>query len=72
MGGENQPAAHLGSFRVQQIGGDYLSLIRCKVDSRFIDSCTACRSFGTPVKNQTRGRGHVDSTAAVATNEEIQ
>lgn len=47
-----------GSFRAQQIGGDYLSLIRCTVDSRFIDSCTAWHSS---VKNQTRGGAGVNS-----------
>ncbi len=40
--------ADFGSFRAQQIRWDYLSLIPCKVDSRFIDSCTACHSSGSP------------------------
>lgn len=53
MGGESQPPADFGSFGAQQIRGDYLSLIRCKADSRFIDSCTDCHSSGSPVKNQT-------------------
>lgn len=51
MGGESQAPGDLGSFRAQQIRGDYRSLIRCKADSRFIDSYTG------RLKNQTRWRG---------------
>lgn len=68
-GGESQPPADLGSFRAQQIRWDYLSLIPCKVDSTFIDSCTACHSFGSSVKNQPRGGGgDTNSKTTGATN----
>lgn len=72
MGGESQPPADFGSFGAQQIRGDYLSLIRCKADSRFIDSCTACHSSGSPVKNQTttttKKGGNTNSKTTAATN----
>lgn len=54
-GGESQLPADLGSFGAQQIRGDYLSLIRCKEDSRFIDSCTACHSPGFQSKFKHQG-----------------
>lgn len=54
-GGESQLPADLGSFGAQQIRGDYLSLIRCKEDSRFIDSCTACHSSGFQSKFKHQG-----------------
>lgn len=66
MGGESQPPADLGSFRAQQIRGDYRLLIRCKADSRFIDSYTGC------LKNQTRWRGGGDKTGATNPNQRYE